>query len=546
MQWLLYEADFDASGKRKKCPTLDHQLYLNCGMLCLWQGVVMIKDEFESAVMKAVLADSKAGNKWKPLETLFGADGVRGGGALNNDPAERKTRIRQLLTRRKHPTFTGEGYSRHCVLVLNRDAANKLNNHDYLQDYVVRDLLSERPALPAAMVMETVIVLRIDQDEVLPVALLYCEESSRTEQYQQWYPGIKMIPFIAPKGDHGDDESQSEEDESESESGELLGRNLVYFGPPGTGKSYHVDLALEDYDAFVRCVFHPDFGYGDFVGIYKPVVGSDPSQTIVGADGKGRPMPVVYYDFEPGPFALALVMAKEHFPRPVALVIDEINRGDCAAIFGDCFQLLDRSDVGSSQYGIKTSLPFGRYLAENKVLESVDAELFLPANLCLLATMNTADQSLYPMDSAFKRRWEWVPVPIAYDSPALAGIVLEGDATEPDLSWVDIIQRINNAIVKAGLNGDKRIGPWYLKPKAGKIIRSDVRDKLLFYLWHDVFRGREQLVFNPAIGTYDDARSKFNNDGLRDVLAPLFFELLSEDGVDAEMEEAVATGNAMP
>src|SRR5882724_8075608 len=128
--------------------------------------MAMQKAAFEGAIWEALRAKAKAGTKWAKLEKVFGDSGLRGSGALNNDPAERKTRIRQLLTRRTHPGFTTEGYSRHCVFVMSQDAATKqAKEADYLSDFVVRDILSERPALPPAECMETVLVIRHDKSK---------------------------------------------------------------------------------------------------------------------------------------------------------------------------------------------------------------------------------------------------------------------------------------------------------------------------------------------------------------------------------------------
>ena len=163
-----------------------------------------------------------------------------------------------------------------------------------------------------------------------------------------------------------------------------------------------------------------------------------------------------------------------------------------------------------------------RYLCDIGVLEAPDEELFLPSNLFIAATMNTSDQSLYPMDSAFKRRWNWISVPIDYEADKLVGVVVAPTKDAKPVPWLTLVERINFAVVQAGLSGDKRIGPWYIKAFGGTIPAEQVRNKLLFYLWHDVFREQAHLCFATPALTFDDAQSLFDVSGVEAALSPLF------------------------
>lgn len=155
----------------------------------------MNKTQFEAAILEAVRADPHNGAKWKPLEELFASEGERGSGALSNALAERKTRVRQLITRRQHPTFSTDDYSRYGVFVLDRDHATKQKRDpQYLDAYVVRDLEDERPALPPEVCLESVIVLRHDTGHrLVPLALLRWGDSGLTHRYQEWYPNLRVL-----------------------------------------------------------------------------------------------------------------------------------------------------------------------------------------------------------------------------------------------------------------------------------------------------------------------------------------------------------------
>jgi len=276
---------------------------------------------------------------------------------------------------------------------------------------------------------------------------------------------------------------------------------LITYGAPGTGKSHKVDGLAKNPDvaACVRTTFHPDSDYATFVGAYKPVM-----------DGEK-----IAYKFRPQAFMNAYVKAWQEMSKPeadgkvksVVLVIEEINRGNCAQIFGDLFQLLDRGKGGYSTYPIDADADLATWLAEELGKLDADAQervppevrsgekLVLPSNLYIWATMNTSDQSLFPIDSAFKRRWDWEYVPIA--KPDKSG---DSDWKERKIEvggslfdWWDFLSAINGHIAKATESEDKQLGYFFVKADdaTGYISAEQFANKVLFYLYGDVFKSYE-------------------------------------------------------
>lgn len=193
----------------------------------------------------------------------------------------------------------------------------------------------------------------------------------------------------------------------------------------------------------------------------------------------------IAYTFVPQVFTDAYIYAYTT-KEPTYLVIEEINRGNCAQIFGDLFQLLDRKD-GKSEYKIKADKDLAKYLADNLGSDSEgikDGKLCLPANLHILATMNTSDQSLFPMDSAFKRRWEWEYVPINYGTDVQSG-EFEITIGEKKYPWVRFIEKVNEKILALTQSEDKQMGNFFIKHS---IDDKSFKSKVMFYLWYEVLR----------------------------------------------------------
>lgn len=271
----------------------------------------------------------------------------------------------------------------------------------------------------------------------------------------------------------------------------------IFYGAPGTGKSHEVKKRTgefsdngEDRDLpnVFRTTFHPDTDYASFVGCYKPSMRKTGKKHQV--DGKDVDDEEIIYEFVPQTFTDAYVYAYKNPSEPAYLVIEEINRGNCAQIFGDLFQLLDRKN-GVSEYRIKADKDLAKFLIEELGQDAdgiKDSKLRLPANLNILATMNTSDQSLFPIDSAFKRRWEWKYTPIAQGRDKNGNLMkwqIEGQGED---SWWTFIQGINEVIDVTTHSEDKKLGFFFCKDQDGVIKKETFVNKVVFYLWNDVFK----------------------------------------------------------
>lgn len=296
----------------------------------------------------------------------------------------------------------------------------------------------------------------------------------------------------------------------------------IFYGAPGTGKSHAINELTAGKDV-IRTTFHPDTDYSTFVGAYKPTTKSVPVTTVIGTNavpvmynGKGMMEDKIVYEYVSQAFLQAYVAAWRKYcdvqegeePVDEFLVIEEINRGNCAQIFGDLFQLLDRGDEGFSEYPIKADSDMKKLLEkefeglEIKNKEGINALfkggkdivaevlagdiLLLPNNLYIWATMNTSDQSLFPIDSAFKRRWDWNYVPI---SNAGKNWMIEVNGAQYD--WWKFLEAINDKVYHATYSEDKKLGYFFCKAKDGVISADKFVSKVIFYLWNDVFKDSE-------------------------------------------------------
>lgn len=353
---------------------------------------------------------------------------------------------------------------------------------------------------------------------------------------------LGLVDEVEARAEVDDTEDPEDEElEEEEPSDDIIWedhRNVIFFGPPGTGKSHELDALVRDHlkatsKHVYRITFHPETSYFDFVGTYKPVVGWLKSlNEFTAADrSTSQREPRVYYDFDPGPFSLALADALAHPEERVVLIIEEINRGNTAAIFGDVFQLLDRVHAddaqvpfGTSQYPIHPGSDWARWL-DDRVGERPpcweEGRLRLPSNLYLYATMNTSDQSLFPMDTAFRRRWGLRYKGVAAPATLTTRVRRHADDTN-GLLWSHLMRVLNRAIVEHTRTDDKQVGPWYLRPRAGEdlVPQVEFRSKVLFYLWSDVFRDAPAKVFRDDITTYDELLQRYDagEDVFRDEL----------------------------
>ena len=303
----------------------------------------------------------------------------------------------------------------------------------------------------------------------------------------------------------------------------------IFYGAPGTGKSHTINEETKDEDV-IRTTFHPDTDYSTFVGAYKPATKEvdlrDLSGHKVVEDGEVVKEDRIVYEFVAQSFLQAYISAwkkyadaNEDEPQKQYLVIEEINRGNCAQIFGDLFQLLDRNDYGFSDYPIIADADMKRQLQKafaglviaqkdkiNAMYEGKDIVsqvlngdiLLLPNNLYIWATMNTSDQSLFPIDSAFKRRWDWTYMPI---SNAEKDWIIEVDGSKYD--WWQFLERINEKIGSTTNSEDKKLGYFFCKAQDGVISAKTFVGKVIFYLWNDVFKEYEfgDAIFNDEDGS---------------------------------------------
>ena len=307
-----------------------------------------------------------------------------------------------------------------------------------------------------------------------------------------------------------------------------LALQQIFYGAPGTGKSYEINDLTKPYST-IRTTFHPDSDYSTFVGAYKPVMEETP---VYGAQGvEVAKEKRITYSYVKQAFLKAYLGAWQKYAKggetaePQFLVIEEINRGNCAQIFGDLFQLLDRSDNGFSTYPIEADSDLqneikkafaegGEYAIENglDVDDAVDGYtsnygetlsddikngrvLLLPNNIYIWATMNTSDQSLFPIDSAFKRRWDWRYVKIA---DAGKGWKIKCGTEYCD--WWTFVEEINKKIAKETSSDDKKLGYFFCKPPMGSdtITEDKFVGKVLFYLWNDVFKDGDISLFKVS------------------------------------------------
>ena len=267
-------------------------------------------------------------------------------------------------------------------------------------------------------------------------------------------------------------------DEHEADNKIKNGTNILYYGVPGAGKSHEIDKMIVQ-DRSERVVFHPDYTYSDFVGQILPRV----------VDEKLK------YVFEPGPFTKMLKKANDDPANMYFLVIEEINRGNAPAIFGDIFQLLDRNDDGSEKYHISNyDIAKIVYGDENHIIK-------IPSNLTLLATMNTSDQNVFTLDTAFQRRWEMHLIKNDVAKAIHSRTVIEGSL----VSWGKFADVTNAEIIRfgeeTGSSEDKRLGAYFAR--INELTREKFPEKVLKYLWDDAFKMDRYSYFNENMSSLD-------------------------------------------
>lgn len=270
-------------------------------------------------------------------------------------------------------------------------------------------------------------------------------------------------------------------------------RQRIFFGAPGTGKSHTLNKEKKEFvkdEDFERVTFHPDYSYANFVGTYKPVPLEDDETKIT-------------YTYVEGPFLRLLVKALKNInnideeTRPFLLVIEEINRANVSAVFGDIFQLLDRDDNNWSEFPIDTSKDMRKYLEKELKDYGVNCEkLYLPSNFFIWATMNSADQGVFMMDTAFKRRWDFTYLGI------------DNNEGEINKEWNVVRKAINKQLLEFNINEDKLLGPFFIPEKQLRKEKENIfedgnfrkifKDKVIMYLFEDAAKPRRNHLFEGS------------------------------------------------
>lgn len=318
----------------------------------------------------------------------------------------------------------------------------------------------------------------------------------------------------------------------------FFAENVLFYGVPGCGKSYSVEQRYESQvtnnQCKVRVVFHPDYTYSDFVGQLMPVLKEVPN-------AQGEKEEKLQYDFVPGPFTRILDVAYANHQEKCLLIIEELNRGNAPAIFGEIFQLLDRNDDGSSKYAIYNSD------IANEVHKDKLCPIKLPPNLTIVATMNTSDQNVFTMDTAFQRRWQMKHIPNRFTGESLDEKTINHVAKHlpnSEISWGVFAQTINKKMHTANLGfggtEDKSLGVYFATD-------NDLDDaerfaeKVLKYLWDDAFKlGRKELFndcsqgLSAVIEAYEDAKG----DPLKKVLVPEVYNEMQKKMAEMAAEQA--------
>jgi len=277
-----------------------------------------------------------------------------------------------------------------------------------------------------------------------------------------------------------------------------VGLNKIFYGAPGTGKSHRVDSLVNaiNSDNVIRTVFHSETQQSDFIGCLKPCVGS-----------KG-----VTYEFQPGPFSEIYKRAWNKPGEEFYLVIEEINRAPAAAAFGEVFQLLDRDSNGRGVYDISAVDPMHEQWLQQE-MPGWNNKIRMPGNLTLYATMNSSDQGVFPLDTAFKRRWTFEYFPIDFSNCPKGNVYYNHDRSLEIKTWKEFAEKINECLAEEGIPEDRHLGPWFvqdseLSPQNN--LSPVLTGKVFLYLWDDVLRhGDRTKVFLDKIKTYGELVSRY-------------------------------------
>lgn len=333
----------------------------------------------------------------------------------------------------------------------------------------------------------------------------------------------------------------------------------IFYGAPGTGKSFRIKRDTAN-QSKIRTTFHPDSDYSTFVGCYKPTMSNEGDRAD---QEKGGGTKQIEYAFVAQAFLKAYVKAWKSYcskesenAKPQYLIIEEINRGNCAQIFGDLFQLLDRNEDGYSTYPIVADTDIQKYLSKefeeldvpdslNMIYDDYDGNvaedikngtvLALPNNFYIWATMNTSDQSLFPIDSAFKRRWDWKYMPIDTQKENW-NIEVDGNK----YSWTVFLKKVNEQIFEVTKSEDKKLGFYFCRANNNVVGAEKFVSKVIFYLYNDVFKdyGYDRKMFKDENGKAIQFHEYFQCNGdINEQKAALFLDNLDVKPIGENKEE---------
>ena len=313
------------------------------------------------------------------------------------------------------------------------------------------------------------------------------------------------------------------------------GKNLIVYGAPGTGKSRMLEDEFGKAPLTRRVVFHPEYSYFDFIGTYKPVPVYDrDNRELFTVDGRkiNSGTPYIDYQFVPGPFTQVLVEAWLDPANMHTLLIEELNRSNAASVFGEVFQLLDRNSDGSSEYLFEPSQELREYLNHAGIEPFIRDGVGLPSNMNIVATMNSADQGVNIIDSAFKRRWNFKYLRIDIDNAVHKDA--EFRYAGQIITWGMFITAVNDKLKYLRVNEDRLIGPYFIKPS--ELHNKSAIDKLLLYLWDDVLRHkRDQGAFVKSITGFSDLVDGFESSDVLAIKDYIQYDL-TPDSADEEEE----------
>ena len=317
----------------------------------------------------------------------------------------------------------------------------------------------------------------------------------------------RLIGILADDADLSDEIGKWVSKRKEFKSG---GENILFYGAPGTGKSDEIQNKRIGNSPNVTTVFHPDMQNSDFIGALKPAV-----------DGEN-----VTYKFSPGPFAKALCLAYNQPEQNVYLVIEELNRAPAMAVFGELFQLLDREDTGESTYEV--DFPSDEFQAwMNQETAIFHANIKLPSNFSIYASMNSADQGVYPLDTAFRRRWEQEYIPIDWNQGSKSTLnIVKADKSIAEVSWRVLGKAINDELEEHYAE-DRLLGHWWINNRDIQNSNQLVPSKLLNYLWDDLLRHDEDMkkkIFKSNIKRFGQLMQLNNADSQQQIFSDDFLQ----------------------